>query len=101
MISGHVHRPIVTGWGGTTLIVCSSTAPQLALDLSPIDPEEPDDRPMIVAEPPGYALHLWDGRQLTTHFDTAQDHEVLARYTPNLQPLVRMLSDEKKTSEAA
>ena len=101
MISGHVHRPIVTGWGGTTLIVCSSTAPQLALDLSPIDAEVPDDRAMIVAEPPGYALHLWDGRQLTTHFDTAQDHEVLARYTPNLQPLVRMLSDEKKTSEAA
>ena len=57
MISGHVHRPIVTHWAGTTLIVCSSTAPQVALDLEPIDPEQPDERSMIVAEPPCYALH--------------------------------------------
>ena len=96
MIAGHVHRPIVTGWAGTTLIVCPSTAPQVALDLSGIDPDTPDDRPMIVAEPPGYALHLWDGAQLLTHFDTAENHEILARYTPILQPLVRMLAEEKR-----
>lgn len=95
MVAGHVHRQIITGWAGTTLIVCSSTAPQVALDLRPIDPEAPDERPMIIAEPPSYALHLWDGRQLTTHFDTAEDHEILARYTPQLQPLVRMLIAEK------
>ena len=95
MVAGHVHRQIITGWGGTTLIVCSSTAPQVALDLRPIDPEAPDERAMIIAEPPSYALHLWDGRQLTTHFDTAEEHEVLARYTPQLQPLVRMLVAEK------
>ena len=97
MIAGHVHRSIVTGWAGTCLIVCSSTAPQVALDLGPIDPENPDDRPMIVADPPAYALHLWDGRQLVTHFDTAEDHEVLASYTPKLQPLVRMLIEEKRS----
>ena len=97
MISGHLHRPIVTSWAGTTLAVCPSTAPQVALDLDAIDPERPDDRPMIVAEPPCFALHLLERRgQLITHFDTAEDHEVLARYTPNLQPLVRMLIAEKK-----
>ena len=96
MLAGHVHRPIITGWAGTTLIVCPSTAPQVALDLRPIDPERPDDRSMIVAEPPGYGLHLWKGGQLVSHFDTAEDHEVLARYTPKLQPLVRMLAEEKK-----
>ena len=96
MIAGHVHRQIITGWEGTTLIVCSSTAPQVALDLNPIDPEEPDDRAMIVAEPPGYALHLWENGQLLTHFDTVDDHEVIARFTPKLQPLVRMLIAEKK-----
>ncbi|HEV2867138.1 MAG TPA: phosphodiesterase [Allosphingosinicella sp.] len=96
MVTGHVHRPIITGWAGTTVIVCSSTAPQVALDLNAIDPETPDERPMIVADPPGYALHLWDGRQLITHFDTVEDHEILARYTANLQPLVRMLIDEKQ-----
>jgi Icc protein len=96
MLAGHVHRPIITSWAGTTLIVCPSTAPQVALDLRDIDPDRPDDRPMIVAEPPGYGLHLWQTGQLVSHFDTAENHEVLARYTPKLQPLVRMLADEKK-----
>ena len=65
-------------------------------DLRPIDPERPDDRPMIVAEPPGYGLHIWRDGQLISHFDVAENHEVLARYTDNLQPLVRMLAEEKK-----
>lgn len=96
MIAGHVHRPIVTTWAGTSLIVCSSTAPQVALELEPIDPEHPDDRPMIVAEPPVYALHWWDGRSLVSHFGVAEDRELLASYTDKLQPLVRMLAEEKK-----
>ena len=32
------------------LAVCPSTAPQVALDLEPIDPDAPDGRPMIVAD---------------------------------------------------
>lgn len=95
MIAGHLHRPIVTRWAGTTLAICPSTAPQVALDLNSIDPEKPDDRPMIVADHPYYALHYWNGRELISHFDTAEDHEVLASYTPKLQPLVRMLMKEK------
>ena len=98
MIAGHLHRPVITSWAGTTLAVCPSTAPQVALDLAPIDPERPDGRPMIVADAPGYALHLWNGRELVTHFDTAEDHDVLASYTTKLQPLVRMLTEEKKQS---
>ena len=96
MIAGHLHRPVIARWAGTTLAVCPSTAPQVALDLQTIDPDRPDGRPMIVADAPGFALHLWDGRQLVTHFDTAEDHRVLASYTPRLQPLVRLLSDEKR-----
>lgn len=95
VIAGHLHRPIVCGWAGTTLVVCPSTAPQVALDLAAIDPEAPDGRPMIVADPPCFALHRWDGRRLVSHFDTAEDHEVLARFGPPLQPLVRMLAEEK------
>jgi 3',5'-cyclic-AMP phosphodiesterase len=95
MIAGHLHRPIVTKWSGTVLAVCPSTAPQVALDLNDIDPDRPDDRPMIVADHPFYALHYWNGRELISHFDTAEDHEVLARYTPKLQPLVQMLMGEK------
>ena len=95
MISGHLHRPVITRWAGTTLIVCQSTAPQVALDLGFIDPDMPDGRAMIVADPPGYALHLWTGEALISHHDTADEHTVLARYEPALQPLVQMLHAER------
>lgn len=95
LIAGHLHRPVVTRWAGTVLAVCPSTAPQVALDLDEIDPETPDGRPMIVADPPWFALHHWDGRRLASHFDTAGGHDVLAHYGPELQPLVRMLAAEK------
>lgn len=98
MITGHLHRQVVTSWGGTTLAVCPSTAPQVALDLATIDPEHPDGRPMIVADPPAYAIHYWNGEQLVSHYDTADEHTVLARYEPALQPLVRMLLGEKGQS---
>lgn len=96
MVAGHLHRPVVTQWAGTTLIVCPSTAPQVALDFAAIDPEAPDGRPMIVSEPPAYALHLWNGRHLRTHLAVAAEHDVLARFGPELQPLLRMLAAEKE-----
>jgi len=95
VIAGHLHRPVVTRWAGTTLAVCPSTAPQVALDFRPIDPDAPDGRPMIVADPPWFAVHVWNGRTLVSHFDTAGGHDVLARYGPELQPLVRLLAAEK------
>jgi 3',5'-cyclic AMP phosphodiesterase CpdA len=95
MICGHLHRQITTVWAGTRLSVCPSTAPQVALDLDAIDPDRPDGRPMIVADPPGYALHLWNGAELVSHYDSAADHVVLARYEPALQPLVQMLLGER------
>ena len=82
MVAGHVHRPIVTRWAGTMLAVCPATAPQVALDFEPMDAEAPDNRPMIVADQPWFALHYWNGRELITHFDTAEEHEVLARFSP-------------------
>jgi 3',5'-cyclic AMP phosphodiesterase CpdA len=95
MIAGHLHRPVVTLWAGTTLAVCPSTAPQVALDLEPIDPEAPDGRPMIVADQPWFALHYWNGTGLISHFDTAEEHEVLASFIPKRQPLLRMLREER------
>ena len=95
MVSGHLHRPIVTRWAGTALAVCPSTAPQVALDMEKMDAEAPDNRPMIVADRPYFALHYWNGRELITHFDTVEDHEVLARFSPKRQPLIRMLRDER------
>ena len=96
LVAGHLHRQVVTRFAGTALIVCPSTAPQVALDLGEIDPEVPDERPMIIADPPGYALHLWTGRALLSHFDRAEPHDVVARFGPGLQPLVRLLAAERE-----
>jgi 3',5'-cyclic AMP phosphodiesterase CpdA len=98
MLCGHIHRSLVTRWGGTTLAVCSSTAPQVALELAAIDPDTPDNRPMILADAPGYALHYWNGAHLVTHFATAAEHVALARYDVNMQPLVRHLLEERGAS---
>ncbi|HEY0414052.1 MAG TPA: metallophosphoesterase [Allosphingosinicella sp.] len=96
MAAGHLHRPLVTRFAGHVLAICPATAPQLALDLAGIDPEAPDERPMIVEEPPGFALHLWTGRSLVTHFGRATDDPVMARFTPAMQPLVRHLAAERR-----
>ena len=96
MVSGHIHRPMLTLWAGRQLSVCPSTAPQVALDLREIDPAKPDKRPMIVADPPAFALHLWTGRRVVTHWDDASDHVELARYDSSMQPLVRYLIDERE-----
>ena len=95
MICGHLHRPITVGWRGRTVSICASTAPQVALDLNPIDPEAPDARPMIIADPPAFALHHWNGRELVSHFDNADEHVVLARYDHRMQGLVRSLLGER------
>jgi Icc protein len=95
MIAGHLHRPIVTQWAGTTLAVCPATAPQVALDLEPMDPDAPDNRAMIVADEPWFALHYWNGTGLISHFDTAGEHEVLARFSPKRAGLIRMLKEER------
>jgi 3',5'-cyclic AMP phosphodiesterase CpdA len=95
MTCGHLHRPIATRWAGTTLVVCPSTAPLVALDMKKMDAEQPDERPMIVADRPYFALHYWNGDGLITHFETVEEHEVLARYSPRRQGLIRMLNKER------
>lgn len=95
MVSGHLHRAIVTGWHGTTLAVCPSTAPQVALDFRSIDPDHPDGREMVVAEAPGFALHWWSGRDLVTHYGSGGDHPVLARYNARMQATVRHIVGER------
>lgn len=95
VLCGHLHRAIATPWNGTTVVVCPSTAPQLALDLRPIDPDVPDGRAMIIADPPAFALHWWNGRELVTHFETAGGHKMLAKFDPGMQSLVRSLRAER------
>jgi len=95
LICGHLHRSVTVAWEGRTVAICSSTAPQVSLDLRPIDENRPDDRPMIVAEDPAYALHRWNGRELVSFYDHAGAHTMLAKYDERLQPLVRELKAER------
>lgn len=95
LVCGHIHRAITTQWHGLTVATCPSTAPQVALDLRPIDPERADDRPLIVADPPAFALHWWNGRELITHYQTAEPHEVLARFDEGLKPMIRHMLAER------
>lgn len=95
MICGHIHRTMSTRWRGRPLTICPSTAPQVALTLAPLDPDRPDGRPMIIADAPAFALHWWTGEQLVSHFDTAQEHDVLARFDARMQPLVHHIVTER------
>ena len=95
VIAGHLHRTIHTTWNGLSLTVCKSTAPAVALDLTPIDPNVPDGRPLITDELPGYALHRWDGERLITHFESVGATRVLARYDEGLLETVQIIDRER------
>ena len=94
LIAGHIHRSITTAWAGTAVTVVPSTAPQVALDLRSIG-TTPDQRHMIVAEPPAFGLHLWTGRELLSHLGFGGPMQVLARYNEGMQPLVAHLLEEQ------
>ncbi|MCW1429068.1 phosphodiesterase [Novosphingobium sp. JCM 18896] len=96
IIAGHLHRTIHTQWNGLSLSVCPSTAPAVALDLSPIDEDRPDSRELITDELPGYALHRWDGRNLITHFESVGRHVALARFDRALQPMIKGMMAERR-----
>lgn len=92
IIAGHLHRTIHASFAGISVSVCPSSAPAVALDLRAIDPEQPDARAMVEAQPPGYALHRWHGGQLTSHFEAVsrdQPWEVLAQYDAAMHQTVR------------
>lgn len=93
---GHLHRQISTHFAGIPLGVTASIAPLVAMDLTPIDAEAPDDRELIVAEPPSYALHRWDGESLLSHYERVGDWPVLARYHAGLQPMIAGMFAERE-----
>lgn len=92
---GHLHRPIRTSFRGIPLSVTPSVAPYVSMDLRPISGEKADSRPLITTEPPVYALHYWDGRNIVTHYEAVSDWDVLAFYGPHLQPMIREMEHEK------
>lgn len=95
IMCGHVHRMIVSPWQGIATIVCPSVAPAVALDLNAIDPDMPDGRKLITAEPPAYALHRWNGRNLVSHFENVGDHPVLAHFETGQKSMIRSMLAER------
>jgi Icc protein len=61
VVTGHVHRAVVGALGGCAVFACPSTHLQVALDL-----REPA-RLKIVAEPPGFGLHVAVAGELVSH----------------------------------
>jgi 3',5'-cyclic AMP phosphodiesterase CpdA len=68
VVSGHLHRAIVTRFGGTIASTCPSPSHQVALDLAD------DAQSRFMMEPPGFQLHLWrEGAGLITHTGSIGD----------------------------
>lgn len=98
IIAGHMHRTIHASFAGVPLSVCPSSAAAVALDLSPLDPDRPDGRGLVLDEPAGYALHRWDGTGLVSHFQavtTGEPWEVLARFDGAMQDLMHHIASER------
>ena len=66
-ICGHTHRAFHGLLGGQLFSASPATSIQLTLNLTPVDMRTPDGREMLVDEPPGYTLLMWDRGRLTTH----------------------------------
>lgn len=95
ILCGHVHRAISAPWRGTTVSICPSTAPQVALDMNPMSTRYPDGRMMVVAGPPGFALHRWTETGLVSHFESVEDHVPLAHYDESLAGMVKNMLAER------
>jgi 3',5'-cyclic-AMP phosphodiesterase len=61
IIAGHVHRAALGSVGGFPVFTCPSTCIQGRLDFA-----HPDEL-SVVAEPPGFAVHVVVAGELTTH----------------------------------
>ena len=93
---GHLHRTLHTSFRGIPLGITPSVAPAVMLDLRAVDAEEPDERALIAAEPPHYALHRWHSGTLVTHYQPVGDWPLLASFGPPLQPMMRDMFAERE-----
>lgn len=93
LICGHVHRSVDAMWNDVPVAVCSSTAPQLAVNLTPIDADAPDERPLVVNEAPAFAIHIWNGSYLMTHHMRTDHNNTLVKFEPFMQHTIAEAMD--------
>lgn len=89
IISGHIHRQIDRPFAGTSCFVSTATATEVDLELAPISSSEADGRPLIVDEPPGFALHWWDGKEFVSYNVLAGDYHVILEYHERFRDVMR------------
>lgn len=77
IICGHVHVAALGSFKEIPVTICPSTAHPGWPDLSPLDRERPDGRPLIIEGPPAFALHQSCAGRVTTVFGTARTGKVL------------------------
>ena len=80
MISGHIHRTYFGTFAGHPMSVGPATSIQLTLDMTEIDMRVPDGREILVEEPAGYSLIVWDKGVMTTHFCVVGDFAPAVMY---------------------
>lgn len=89
VIAGHIHRTMFQKLGKTTISVCEAIAPEVKLELAPIDEARPDDRPLICDSAPRYSLHQWDGETVTSHMAAASTAETIVRFDEGHQYIIQ------------
>lgn len=93
--AGHIHRSIFRKFDNLTVSVCPAIAPEVSLELAPIDPNFPDDRPLLNTSFPGYCLHYWNGETLTTHSANVTAGEPIVRHDKDHAFIVQHTMDGK------
>jgi 3',5'-cyclic AMP phosphodiesterase CpdA len=71
LMCGHLHRAFHTRFANQIVSCAPATSIQLTLNLTELELKQPDGREILVEEPPGFALHMWDKGELTTHIGVA------------------------------
>ena len=79
-ICGHTHRAFHGVFAGQLISASPATSIQLTLNLTPVDMRTPDGREILVDEPAGYSLLMWDQGRLTTHVCVAGQFEPAVMY---------------------
>jgi 3',5'-cyclic AMP phosphodiesterase CpdA len=66
-LCGHTHRAFHGLLAGQLFSASPATSIQLTLNLTPVDLSAPDGREILVDEPAGFTLLMWERGRLTTH----------------------------------
>lgn len=80
VICGHIHRAFHGMLAGQMISASPATSIQLTLNLTPVNMRVPDHREILVDEPPGYSLFMWEKGEFIVHVCVAGDFAPAVTY---------------------